>query len=260
MVVTASLARGAVRAAVEKHCETQSDLHTRIRRTGMKPPSTMRRFDEWLRKHTAVHERDALLIASGMIRRRSAAFAAYHPNFKTQDIGWNLSVFTYRFVISPGRIDEYDQGMLPLEISGHALERIFQRTNEIAWAVVRDYLASAVTFANAVLPGFSLANCKQCAIPADRGMFVGQMDGGALKLKTFLPDSQLGLRWQALYNGLNDFAAQHRDAINGATITPDQELARSFKEFLCCGRYSWIFRPYVPGEDPLEDAWRSRES
>ncbi len=260
MVVTTSLARGAVRAAVERHNEAHADFHSRIDKTSFAPPSTLRRFEEWLRKRTAVHDRHALLIYRGMIRRRSAAFVAFHPIFMPHEPGWNLGIYELRIVISPGKIETLKTTDLPIQISGHALERMFQRTNEIRWSVIREYLASAIAFSVAVLPAYIESGCKQCAIPADRGLLVGQITDRTIRLQTFLPDTQLAFRWQALNDGLVRFSSEHQEAIAAAGILHDEELALGFQRFLGENRYSWLFKPYVQGVDSLEDAWRSREA
>jgi hypothetical protein len=137
---------------------------------------------------------------------------------------------------------------------------MFQRTHEIQWKAIREYLASAVAFSVAVLPAYLESGCEQCAVPADRGLLVGQITDRTIRLRTFLPDTQLGLKWQALNDGLVRFAADHRDAMAAAGIQHDEELCLNFRKFLQGGRYSWLFKPYEPGTDSLEEAWRSKEA
>jgi hypothetical protein len=258
MVVTASLARGALRAAVERQSQTMGVFLERMQQAGVRSPSTARRFGAWVKERQSLHERNALLILHGMVRRRSIGFAAFHPTFSERPGGWAMGILAFRIAVSPRRVESHHVQELPVEISGHALERIFQRTNEIQWNVVRDYLATATAFTNAVAGAYVASGCLQCAIPADRGLLVGQIEDRRLKLRTFLPEGDLGLRWQRLSDGLLDFEEAHRNSIHAAGITNDETVAPSFGQFLRQGHFSWLFRPYVPGEDPYQEAWRSR--
>ena len=40
---------------------------------------------------------------------------------------------------------------------------------------------------------------------------------------------------------------------------PDAALRGRFDVLLRSPKHRWLFQDYVPGVDPLEDAWRSRE-
>lgn len=259
MVVTVSLARGAVRAAADRHSRTSAETQARIDKVGLEPPATLRRFSEWFRKRKVIHEKDALLIAFGMVGRRKGRFSAYRPHFEEIDTDWKLRIHTLHVDFSPGQINAIEQNSLPVGISGHALERMFQRTNTIEWPVIRDCLAGATLFLNAVAGAYIKSGYKRCAIPAERGMLVGQILDGILFLRTFLPDSQLNPRWQSLYGDLLAFSTHNGDAINKAALVPDDVVGHSFGDLLKSGRHGWLERAYVPGDDPLEDAWRSKE-
>jgi len=259
MVVTVSLARGAVRAAADSHSRTSAETTARIQKAGLEPPATLRRFSEWFRKRRAIHEKEALLFVFGMIGRRRGGFSVYCPQFEETDKGWNLGIHALHVEFSPGKIDTIEGSKLPVRISGHALERMFQRTNTIEWVIIRECLAGATLFLNAVAAAYVASGYKQCAIPAEKGMLVGQIADGILHLRTFLPDSQLNPRWRSLYEDLLTFSARNSDSINGAALAPDDAASDSFGELLKSGRYVWLQRAYVPGDDPMEDAWRSKE-
>jgi hypothetical protein len=260
MVVTASLARGAVRAAAVRHSEASEREFRRLKEVGVRAPATLRGYREWFRNYSAMLQRDALLIVCGNIGRRKGALSAYKPSFQETDQGWNLGICELRIEFLPGQIELIDVRRLPVTISGHALERMFQRLNTIDWPVIRGCLASAALFVNAVASACLASGASQCAVPADEGLLVGQTGEDALALRTFLPASQLNPRWQSLYDGLRAFAADNSEAIRAAGLVPDEGLMRSFGEFLKRADLAWLRRPYVPGEDPLEDAWRSRAS
>ena len=258
MVVTESLARGAVRAAAERQSRASAAAIAQLDKVGFEPPATLRRFAEWFRKRRAIHEKNALLIVFGMIGRRRGAFSAYLPQFEEIDKAWILGIHALHLEFSPGTILEVDQTELSAMISGHALERMFQRTNTIEWAIIRDCLAGATLFLNAVADAYIESGCHTCAIPAEKGMLVGQVADGIIHLRTFLPDSDLNPRRQSLYDELLAFSARNTEAINRVALAPDDEAGRLFGELLKSGKCGWLFQPYIPGHDPMEDAWRSK--
>jgi len=248
-----------VRAAAVRHSEASARAMAQLENAGVRAPATLRGFDEWFRRHKAILEKDALLIAYGRIGRRRGALSAYPPVFEELPGGWELRIRRLHIAFSPDLLEALELDRLPVTISGHALERMFQRINTIDWPVIRNCLASAVQFINAVGGAFALAKYSQCAVLAEKGLLVGRVeDEGVLSLKTFLPESQLGQKWQVLYEDLGAFAAERREAFDNAMLVPDEGLEDDFRRMLEVGNYGWLRRPYVKGEDPLEDAWHSR--
>ncbi len=258
MVVTQSLARGAVREAVRAQSERQAALIKRLRASGVRAPCTRRGFDRWFRKRKAIHEREALLIANGMVGRRVGALAVYSLWFHEAAAGWTAEISGWQIEFSPGRIERSDWVPLPAEISGHALERMFQRTDTIAWSVVRDCLAGATLQILALSPAWIASGARQCAVLAERGMLVGFVAEGKLALRTFLPGLGLAPRWDALYVDLQAFAEANAQPITQAALGAGEEAQAALLKFLADPKRRWLHYPYVPGEDPLEDAWRKR--
>ena len=258
MVVTQSLAKGVVREVIRNQYQTREELVARIRRVRIKPPSTKRRFADWFRERVSIHEKEALLIAHGMVGRRTGAFAAYSLNFVENEKEWSATIAILYIEFSPQRIERIVSETLPVIISGHALERAFQRTDSIDWSVVREYLAGAVLFANAVASAWLASGCKQCAVLAEKGMLVGQIVDGTIHLRTFLPETQLGARWGALYCDLKDFLAEHEQMIHAAALGSNEDANLAFGNLLATGNRRWLYQPYVPGKDREEDAWRAR--
>lgn len=259
MVVTQSLAKGTLREVIRKQRDMHRELLVRITRIGLEPPSTKRRYAEWFRKRTAIHEKEALLIAHGMVGRRTGAFAAYSLDFLEHDRGWTALVSVIYIEFCSQSIERFESETLPVTISGHALERLFQRTDSVDWSVVRDYLAGAILFANAVAPAWLKSGCAQCAVLAEKGMLVGHVGDDALYLRTFLPETQLGARWGALYRDLQIFSEQNRPVINAAALGSNDDACAAFGQFLESGSHRWLFQPYIPGKDLEEDAWRALE-
>lgn len=258
MVVTVSLARGAVRAAAERQSRLSATALAQLKKLGYEAPATLRRYAEWFRKHQAAHEKHALLIVFGMIGRRTGAFSAYLPQFQEIDGAWNLGIHLLQFEFSPGNLQSVEMRRLPVRISGHALERMFQRTNTVEWPVIRDCLAGATLFLNAAMAAYRDSGCRRCAIPAEKGTLVGQVADGVMNLRTFLPDSNLSPKWQSLYDDLRTFAANNTEEINRAALAPDDHASRLLGEVLKLGKFRWLSLPYSPGHDPLEDAWASK--
>ena len=260
MVVTQSLARGVVREVIRNQHERRSELMTRLQRVRCRPPSTMRGFAQWFRERIALHEKEALLIAHGMVGRRTGAFAPYSLRFLESAGDWSAQIAFVHVEFRPGSIERVASETLPVVISGHALERLFQRTDSIDWNVIRDCLAGATLFANAVVPAWLTSGCKQCAVPAEKGMLVGQIAGGVISLRTFLPETQLGLRWEALYHDLKRFSVEHGKAINEAALGSNEDASLAFGAFLSTESRRWLRQPYAPGRDRQEDAWRAHET
>jgi len=98
-----------------------------------------------------------LLIVFGRIGRRGGAFSAFTPEFEEVEGGWDLKIRQLALKVSPGCLEQISWERLPVTISGHALERMFQRTNSIEWPVIRDCLASATLLLNAAIPAYIAA-------------------------------------------------------------------------------------------------------
>ena len=258
MFVTPSLAHGAVREAVRLSSEKSDRLWDALSRTQVGAPSTYRRFGEWFRKYHGLHEQAALLIVFGKIGRRRGALSAFTPVFEEVEGGWDLDIRRLSMIFSPGRLEHIGLERLPVTIAGHALERMFQRTDSIQWLVVRDCLASATLLLSASVSAYITAGCKQCAVPAEKGLLVGQVVEGKLALRTFLPEREISPKWRMLLSDLNAFIARHKLAIETSALTPDDEAATALKAVLTSRKYNWLFEPYVRGVDSMESAWRSR--
>ena len=259
MVVTNSLARGAVREAVRLNKSRVDSMLASLRRERIRAPATHRRFDEWFRTQRHVYEEAALLIVFGKIGRRRGAFSAFWPQFREFEGAWMLDITHLSIVFSPGRLEQVGLELLPVSISGHALERMFQRTDSIQWVSVRDCLAGATLFLNAAIPAYIAARCNQCVIPAEKGVLVGQVVDGSLALRTFLPASALQPRWQTTLSDLNNFSVQHKLAIDTAALTSDDAASVALQELLTTAKYEWLRDRYAPGIDLMEEAWRSKE-
>lgn len=260
MHITPSLAHGVLREAIlstSKRAETLANVLAR--KKGRTPP-TFRRFDEWFRVQRGIHEKAALLIVFGMVGRRRGAFSAFLPQFKESDGEWELDIKKLFIQFSPGCLEGFNFDRLQVTISGHALERMFQRTDSIHWAVIRDCLASATLFLNAAIPAYVAKGCKQCVIPAGKGLLVGHVTEGELRLRTFLPNSNLQPKWQSMSSSLGKAVSQQQDAFNAAVLISDEDATDGIKRLLDQPEFKILHTEYFPGVDRMEAAWRSKET
>lgn len=260
MLVTPSLASGAVKEAARSNSAAVSAMLNELKRRRIKAPATYRRFNEWFRTNRHLHEHCALLIVFGAIARRGGAFSAFMPLFQEGGGGWELEIRQLSVRFSPGQLEFVSLERMPVTISGHALERMFQRNGTIQWSMVRDCLAAATLLLNAAVPAYVAAGCRQCAIPAEKGLLVGQVVAGELALRTFLPALDLRPRWQSLLSDLTNFPVKHKQAVEVSALTSDNEAANALQTLLRSGKHDWLFDPYVPGVDARDEAWRSKES
>ena len=260
MLVTPRLASGAVREAARLNSLAAKAMMDALKRETFKAPATYRRFDAWFRRHRAIHEHCALLIVFGSIGRRRGAFSAFLPVFAEGGGRWELEIqqMSARFV--PGDFEHIGVKRLPVTISGHALERMFQLTGSIQWSMVRDCLAAAALLLNAAIPAYIGAGCKQCAIPAGKGLLVGHVVEGELQLRTFLPGTELRPKWRLLLSDLETFPVKHRQAIETAALIADDDAANALQTVLGSAQHQWLLEPYAPGVDPVNEAWHSRET
>ena len=258
MVITASLAHGAVREAVRLNIAKVEAMWDAQMRSPIMAPATHRRFDEWFRLQRRIFEQAALLIVFGKIGRRRGAFSAFIPSFQETDGIWELDIEQISVQFSPGRLERMDIEPLAVSVSGHALERMFQRTESIEWPVIRDCLAGATLFLNAGIAAYRAMGCRQCAIPAGTGLLLGQVIEDRLALRTFVPGHELQPRYRTLMSDLDQFMTRHHEAVEASALTPDPQAATVLQELLSRGPHKWMMEPYTPGVDPRDKAWDSR--
>lgn len=260
MVVTPSLARGAVREAVRVNGAKWEGMHRELQRTRIKAPPTFRRFGDWFRTYRRIHEQVSILIICGLIGRRRGALTAFNPLFIEVGQGWVLKIQRVSLEITPGRVERFDSELLPVTIDGHALERMFQRTDSIKWSVVRDCLATAIMFMNTAIHAYGEAGCKQCALPAEKGLLVGEVVEGELALNTYLSATTLQPKWDKLLSDINIFGINQKDLIHVSALTGNVDAGVALTTVLGAGKHKWLLDPYARGVDRMEEAWRSRDT
>lgn len=255
MVVTVSLARGLLREAVERQSKGSRRAMGRLQEFGFAVPATMRGFRRWFEERAKLFQGHALLIVHGTTGRREGVFAAYLPVFIATAKGWELEVDRFAIRIAPDRLLDVTVARLPLRISGHALERTFQRAGTIEWTEVADCLGAALTFASLAAPAYANAGLRQCAVPAEKGLLVGAVKGGALQLRTFLPATDLSPRWAALHR---DLVGAYRDRLSdfhAAAAVPSTNVPEALAAVLASPAHRWLREAYAEGLDRLAPAW-----
>ncbi len=258
MVVTSSLARGLVRETVSTQSRRCAQAWEALRESRLRAPATFRGFRKWFAERERVFQTKAILIAHGTVGRRRGVFSVYMPAFRDDEEGWVLEIDRFSVEFEPGLIHSFTVGRLPLTVSGHALERMFQRGQTLSWSDVRNCLADAAIFSVVAVEAYLHAGYRQCAVPAERGLLVGQIDDRRLHLRTFLPSQDLNRRWQGLLEDFRGVLSTRTEAFKVAAAVGDDELVGVVGELLATPRHAWLREPYVPGQDPLERAWASR--
>jgi hypothetical protein len=259
MVITPALARGLVRDAVVRHSERCQRVWRRLNESRLRAPASLRRFREWFDIHQRAFQDGAVLIAYGRIGRRRGVFTTFMPAFSENDLGWVLMIDRLRIACEPGRIVDIDCVRLPLRVCGHALERMFQRGETLAWGDVRDALADALVFYSGAHRAYAKGGYLQGPLPVSGGLLVGQFVEGVLELKTFLPDGTLGPRRAALLSDFRALLGANAGAFQLAAASGSEEATEAVSICLAAAQHRWLRQPHEPGDDWVSAAWASRE-
>lgn len=258
MVITDSLARGLVREAVAVQSRRARRAWEELNRARTPVPDSLRGFGKWFREQQRIFQSKAILIAYGTVGRRRGTFSSFMPAFVEAPRGWVLEIDRLTVAFTPGRLERLELERLPVTICGHALERIFQRVQTLRWTEVRDCLAGAVIFAAAAVEPYVSGGFRQCALPAERGLLVGQVERDRLSLNTFLPADDLNPKWAALLRDFRALLETQSQAFHVAAASASADPAHLVSECLQRERHRWLRMPYVPSADPMEDAWDAR--
>jgi hypothetical protein len=258
MVVTASLARGLLRDTIRRESARSRAAWGRLVQARARVPRTLRGFGAWFRLHERCFQGAAILIVHGMTARRTGTFSAYLPKFEETELGWTLSVERLRTDVQPRNLLAWDVKDLPVIFCGHALERMFQRGNTSSWSAVRDALAEALVFAAVALPEYLAGPYRQVPLATRGGLLAGVRDGERVLVKTFLDGASLNTRRARLLTDFRALLATRSQAFDQATVCGNELLSGAMARLLAQPVHAWLLEDYVPGEDPLAQAWASR--
>jgi hypothetical protein len=259
MVVTSSLARGLLRDAIARQSVCSSQAWERANKAGLRAPPSLRRFREWFAAHERTFQSSAILIAYGKVGRRRCAFTSYMPAFCEDDQGWVLKVDCLHIQCEPGRILHVACKRLPITVCGHALERMFQRGETLAWADVRNGLADALVFFPPAYRAYAAAGYLEGPLPVSNGLLVGRLADGVLELKTFLQEATLRPRHADLLADFRGLLAANAEAFHFGVACGDPGAVGLVTDCITARQHRWLREPHRPGDDWVSEAWASCE-
>jgi hypothetical protein len=260
MVVTSSLARGLLRDAIARQSVCSRQMWERLNKAGLHAPPSLRRFREWFAVHAQTFQSSAILNVYGMVRRRRGAFTTYVPTFHEDDRGWVLKVDCLSIQCEPGRILGVACASLPLTVCGHALERMFQRGETLAWGDVRSGLADALVFFGPAYCAYTEGGYLEGPLPVSNGLLVGQVADGVLELKTFLQEETLRPRHADLLADFRGLLAANVEAFHLAAACGDPGAVGLVSACIAAKQHRWLRQPHQPGVDRVSEAWVSRDA
>ena len=164
--------------------------------------------------------------------------------------------------LRPGRIPEARIAEIPVRITGHALERIFQRTRSTDWrAVIAELEPVAVMTGWLYRPLIEL-DCAQAAVQTRSGLLLGTIGGdGRIVFKTFLrADEDDQPRYAELRRALWGFWIRNGGGrvLGEALFGPAETQARLIEEAAeLLAAHPWIACRHLEGEDAEAQAWEA---
>ena len=140
-------------------------------------------FVETVRRQLA---QDALLVCARCDKRR-AALHAILAQFAESPAGWWMKLQVLDISLRSGRVPELRLGTMPVRITGHALERVFQRTRTTDWRAVIAELEPAAVMMGWLYPSLRSMGFVQAAVQTRSGLLLGDVGpDGVVVFKTFL--------------------------------------------------------------------------
>jgi hypothetical protein len=144
----------------------------------------------------------------------------------------------------------------------HAIARGHQRLRDTDWASVQEELTIVAQHAGAVLLMSLLNGFKQFAIPAMRGLLIGDVEKNVLRARTYIVQP-FSRRWEAVFHAWLRFEFKSSSpwtrsiadiALDHYTAPLGDALARLADELSEC---DFLRRPHEPGPDVSGDLWEA---
>ncbi|MEO8631200.1 MAG: hypothetical protein ABI612_24340 [Betaproteobacteria bacterium] len=152
-----------------------------------------------------------------------------------------------------------------LTVSGHAVERLYQRLNTLDLAVVTTELHDAMLLTRPLSAVVRALGLRQIAVPTSTGTFRCSCDArsGVLVAKTWVQDSTGG-RWEHVVNSIRNAVAKLGGESAFAAFLSDTSgsendgVGRQFSDVLtkAVSGASWLTETYSTPPDPKGDLWR----
>jgi hypothetical protein len=137
----------------------------------------------------------------------------------------------------------------PIQISLHALQRLFERLNEISEAAVLDEIYSCIGQVIHWHKGATEINAKSWPLMSENGFFIGTSTAESLTttVVTWIKRTSNGKKWAMPLANLLRLKEHNPDRLEDSEFA--QEFIRSFP---------WMLHEHVPGEDLIASAWEHK--
>lgn len=147
---------------------------------------------------------------------------------------------------------------LPVEVTAHALQRAIQRIGSMDSARIRQQLLRAFTTFPLIRICVEQDGWRQFGLVTEEGIFVGGLDDGAYRVRTFIAATENGRpsAWRDIHSLLwQCYSDSSRSEANDepAPAVPFDDLLYGLAK-----RYPFLLKTYEPKNDPLNEVWASR--
>lgn len=138
----------------------------------------------------------------------------------------------------------------PIQISLHALQRLFERLEDRSDAAVLDEIYSCIGQVIHWHKGATEIKAKCWPLISKHGFFIGTSSEESLttKVVTWIKGGRIGKKWGVPLNNLERLREHHPERLEDSEFA--QEFIRSFP---------WMLHEHVPGEDFIALAWEQRD-
>ena len=138
----------------------------------------------------------------------------------------------------------------PIQISLHALQRLFERIEESSEVTILDEIYSCIGQAIHWHKGATEIEAKCWPLVSSNGFFIGTTHPGSLTTNviTWVKGEHIGKKWGLPLSNLLRLKNDHPKRLEDFEFA--QEFIRSFP---------WMLHEHVPGEDFISLAWEQRD-
>lgn len=138
----------------------------------------------------------------------------------------------------------------PIQMSLHALQRLFERMEGCTDATILDEIYSCIGQVIFWHKGATEVNAKCWPLMSKNGFFIGTAlaDSKTTVVVTWIKNGRIGKKWGLPLNNLTRLKDYHPERFE------DSEFATEFLR-----SFPWMLHEHVPGEDIIALAWEQRE-
>jgi hypothetical protein len=260
-VITERHARGLLKEVIRDHSEMFSVAWMNAYRSAIDSSSKRTHIGRKVDSIAKSLEPTAIFMIKGNDKRRGLIRALAPAFQENPGLGWALYLDTYELRIRPGSIPERRVLTSYGQITGHAIERVFQRARITSWHEVVEEIRIATVVMAHFGPLLQKAGAKRCAAPTRSGLLVGEIgEDSSVVYKTYVKaDEDDRADFQRIRRDLV-FAADRLSTpmpmFLAASPADAQAAEEVFSEVLAS--HDWLMGPHRPGQDMFSRAEESR--